>query len=104
MAKTSKKPAPEQGEQAGAVCRCNHKPAYLSQEIAARRWVHEYQESETGEYELICLTCGCLWDHRATDKLIEWVMKGGKETHRAGTIANGWVWRPKSQTYVRVKP
>jgi hypothetical protein len=37
-------------------CNCNHDAAYLEQEIAAKRWVHEYRESEdTGKYVLVCL-------------------------------------------------
>ena len=53
-------------------CRCNHDAAYLHQEIAARRWVPEYRTHATSdEYVLACLSCNGLWDHRATDRLIE---------------------------------
>ena len=56
-------------------CKCNHDPAWLEQEIAARRWVHEYRERrDTGEVILVCLRCDGLWDHRATDRLIERIM------------------------------
>lgn len=58
-------------------CRCNHDPAYLQREIAARRWVHKYlPDKATGEYVLVCLTCFGSWDHRATDRLIERIMGG----------------------------
>jgi len=57
-------------------CKCDHDAAYLEQEIAARRWVHEYRERrDTGEIVLVCLTCDGLWDHRATDRLIERIMR-----------------------------
>jgi len=74
-------------------CNCNHNPGYLQQEIAAGRPVqkfverggHEYPvtindggkvEYGTGEYVLICLICGKLWNHETTDWLIETIMAG----------------------------
>jgi hypothetical protein len=52
-------------------CECHHDDAIrLQQEIAARRWVQEYRV-ENGEYVLVCVKCGGLWDHRATDRLID---------------------------------
>ena len=70
-------------EPPGAVCQCNHLPAYLFQEIAAKRPVHEFRESkETGQYDLICLTCFGLWDHAATDRLVEMVMNDRATTER----------------------
>jgi hypothetical protein len=53
-------------------CKSDHDPVYLQQEIAAQRWVHEYRKRQGGgEYVLVCLRCDGLWDHRATDRLIE---------------------------------
>jgi hypothetical protein len=63
------------------VCQCNHLPAYLFQEIAAKRWVHEFRESESG-YVLVCLTCLKPWDHAATDRLIAMVMHDRATTER----------------------
>jgi serine/threonine protein phosphatase PrpC len=69
--------------EAGAVCRCNHLPATLFEEISEGRPVHEYRTNkETGQYELICLTCFGLWDHTATDRLVEMIMKDRVTTER----------------------
>jgi hypothetical protein len=57
-------------------CKCDHDPAYLEQEIAARRWGHEYRERrDTREVILVCLRCDGLWDHGATDRIIERIMR-----------------------------
>ena len=57
-------------------CKCHHDPAYLEQEIAARRWVHEYRERrDTREVILVCLRCDGLWEHGATDRIIERIMR-----------------------------
>jgi hypothetical protein len=56
------------------ACRCNHDAAFLQQQIAAGHPVHKFEENEIGEYVLICLTCEALWDHTATDKVIESVI------------------------------
>ncbi len=54
------------------ACRCDHHPDYLQQEIAAGRYVQEYRTRQSnGEYVLVCRCCNGLWDHRATDRLIE---------------------------------
>jgi hypothetical protein len=63
------------------TCQCNHEAAHLQQEIAAGRPVHEYRIGEDSEYVLVCLTCLGLWDHSATDRLIEDIMKS-KDEHR----------------------
>jgi hypothetical protein len=52
-------------------CRCNHDAGYLHQEIAAGRYVQEWRKRADGEYVPICRRCNGLWDHRATDRLIE---------------------------------
>jgi hypothetical protein len=62
-------------------CKCDHDPAYLLQEIAARRWIHEYRERrDTGEIVLVCLSCFGLWNHRFTDQIIAMVQSGEAQT------------------------
>jgi hypothetical protein len=64
-------PALDQDRLVDGECKCHHDAAWLKQEIAARRWVQEYRVGENGEYVLVCVICGGLWDHRATDRLID---------------------------------
>ena len=53
-------------------CTCGHDPAYLEQEIAAQRWVHEYRERrDTGEVILVCLRCDGCGIMGRPDRLIE---------------------------------
>lgn len=54
-------------------CQCNHDPHWLWAEIEAKRYPQKFCEID-GQYELICVHCGGLWDHRATDRLIDLVM------------------------------
>jgi hypothetical protein len=67
---------------AAGECRCNHDAGWLFDEIAAGRPAQEYQQREyrdhegkmQREYVLFCRTCWGLWDHKATDRLIDRVM------------------------------
>jgi hypothetical protein len=58
-----------------AQCGCNHDPRWLYAAINTRHYPQEYHEVD-GKYVLVCMICGGLWDHRATDRLIELVMRG----------------------------
>jgi hypothetical protein len=51
-------------------CQCNHDPHWLKAEIEVGRYPQKYREVN-GDYALFCVKCGGLWDHRATDRLIE---------------------------------
>jgi hypothetical protein len=59
-------------------CQCNHSARWLFDEIAAKRWVHEFREYRTHkgtvEYTLVCLSCRGEWNHTATDRLVEMIM------------------------------
>jgi hypothetical protein len=57
-------------------CQCNHDPRWFKAEIDAGRYPQEYRVGENGEYLLVCVKCSGLWDHRATDRLIDLVMRG----------------------------
>jgi hypothetical protein len=68
---------PETAPDVGAhQCECHHDPRWLKAEIDAKRYPQEYRVGENGEYVLVCVKCGGLWDHRATDRLIELIMRG----------------------------
>jgi hypothetical protein len=56
-------------------CQCNHDPYWLYKEIKGARYPQKFREVD-GKYELFCEVCGGLWDHRATDRLIDLVMSG----------------------------
>jgi hypothetical protein len=60
--------------QATFQCQCHHEPTWLEQEFLAGRLFHEYRENADGVVVLICLKCGGLWDHSATDRLIDFIM------------------------------
>jgi hypothetical protein len=51
-------------------CKCRHilDPVWLKQQIEAGKEIHMYV--------LCCTSCGGLWNHSATDRLIDHVMKG----------------------------
>ncbi len=57
-----------------AQCRCGHDPHWLSSQISVGRYVQEYRVVD-GEYALVCQRCGGLWDHTATDRLIDLIME-----------------------------
>jgi hypothetical protein len=70
-------------------CTCDHDAADLAREMQAGRPVHEYRERrDTGETVLVCLKCNGLWDHRATDRVIEFVMRAPADpwTSRQGAV------------------
>jgi hypothetical protein len=56
-------------------CQCKHDPHSLYAEIGGGRYPQKFREVN-GTYELLCDVCGGLWDHRATDRLIDLVMSG----------------------------
>jgi len=56
-------------------CQCKHDPHSLYAEIAGGRLPQKFREVN-GTYELFCEVCGGLWDHRATDRVIDLVMSG----------------------------
>jgi hypothetical protein len=56
-------------------CQCNHDPRWIKAEIEAKRYPQKFREVD-GKYELFCQICGGLWDHRATDRLVDLVMSG----------------------------
>jgi hypothetical protein len=64
-------------------CLCHHEAEWLAAEITAGRYPQEYRDTANG-YVLVCRKCEGLWDHRATDRVIEHVMSG---QHRAGIDA-----------------
>lgn len=53
-----------------APCQCGHDPHWLKLEIATGRYPQKFQ-IVNDEYVLICVHCGGLWDHRATERLID---------------------------------
>jgi hypothetical protein len=56
-------------------CQCNHDPLWIKKEIEGKRPPQKFREVN-GTYELFCEVCGGLWDHRATDRVIDLVMSG----------------------------
>jgi hypothetical protein len=65
-------PLGPQYDLADGKCQCDHDAGWLRQEIAARRLVHEYRTNiATGKAVLVCTKCQGLWDHAATDRLME---------------------------------
>jgi hypothetical protein len=71
-------------------CTCNHAPEWLEQEIRAGRSPQKYVFEEAGnrnsKYVLICTKCGNLWDHAATDRLIDLIFSRAspEDCRRAG--------------------
>ena len=57
-----------------SACGYNHDTRWLFDEIAACRYPQKFQQDATGCSELICVKCGGLWDHSATDRVIDYVM------------------------------
>jgi hypothetical protein len=64
-------------------CQCNHDPHWLKAEIGAGRYPQNFCEVDGGG--LVCSRCGGLWDHRATDRLIDLIMSG--DAREAGDAA-----------------
>jgi hypothetical protein len=58
-------------------CQCKHDPNWLKAEIGAGRYVQKFRVLD-GEYVLVCLCCGGLWDHRATNRLIDLIMSDAR--------------------------
>ncbi len=56
-------------------CQCNHDPVWLKTEIEADRNPQEFRTGADGEIVLVCLRCGELWNHQATDRLIDLIME-----------------------------
>jgi hypothetical protein len=56
-----------------APCRCNHDARWLFAEIKAGRYPQQYRTVDD-EYVLVCIHCNGLWDHAATDRVIDLVM------------------------------
>ena len=55
-----------------------HDAADLHREIAAGPVQAFRKHKDTGETVLVCLTCGGLWNHKATDRLIERICAASK--------------------------
>ena len=56
------------------VCTCNHATEWLIKEIKEGRYPQKFQPDATGAYVLICVKCSALWDHGATDRVIDQIV------------------------------